>query len=610
MRPPFLFAALSAVLLSSCYSPGDGVAPPLNEIYFPTGLALDVIPTMSTMAPAAPAHLFIASSDFDLQYRASALASFDLNVLHDHYLPQLCNTDADCDTQHCDNGEATNPAQDSGNREVTPSASYFCFDPAVNVEPNGLLQPCLPLAQQSTADQVLYPGHCAAIDPRIVVDGHNLITTSVQIGAFATDAVFRVPGPDADGNPVMGGGTLPDGRLFIPVRGDATLHWIDTYDDGHLDCGQSDSPDGSCDDAHRVGDDEVEESQNSLRQEPEPFAIAIDDAGQNVAITNQTTGSVSLYVNHWVDGPSVRPDLVYLLTGLPTAPVGIAALPTPRLIDPTSYEPGFLAVYADAPQVDLLRVHVEGKPVNPPQDSAMAPLSYAVRTLTRAGSASINANSIGSDSRGIAIDDSERKADYVACAPACDPTSPKWLGCVCPGATPGAPLTPCTQALQTCLQSAHQPSVYVSNRAPASVLIGTLASDKTYISGTSELPEFSDSLPLTQGPSRVVLGKVRVPGTTYPDSHGAFALEQRVFIVCFDSRRIYIYDPVRQVVDAIVTTGRGPFALAIDEQRGLGYVAHFTDSYLGVISLDQRFPNNYAQIIASVGIPTPPRASK
>jgi DNA-binding beta-propeller fold protein YncE len=152
--------------------------------------------------------------------------------------------------------------------------------------------------------------------------------------------------------------------------------------------------------------------------------------------------------------------------------------------------------------------------------------------------------------------------------------------------------------------------VYVSNRAPASVLIGTLASDKTYVSGTSELPAFTDSLPLTQGPSRVVLGKVRVPGTTYSDAHGTFDLEQRVFIVCFDSRRIYLYDPVRQVVDAIVTTGRGPFALAIDEQRGLGYVAHFTDSYLGVISLDQRFPNNYAQIIASVGIPTPPRASK
>jgi hypothetical protein len=609
MRPPFLFAALSAVLLSSCYSPGDGVAPPLNEIYFPTGLALDVIPNPDpTMPPAAPAHLFVASSDFDLQYRASALASFDLSVLQSFYLPQLCNTDADCDTQHCDNGEAGNPPQDSGNREVTPSASYFCFDPSVNVEPNGLLQPCLPLAQQSTADQVLYPGHCAAIDPGIVVGGHNLIATSVQIGAFATDAVFRVPGLDANGKLVVGGGTLPNGRLFIPVRGDATLHWIDTFDDGHLDCGQNNTPDGSCDDAHRVGDDAVEESQNSLRQEPEPFAIAIDDAGENVAVTNQTTGSVSLYVNHWATGASVRPDLVYLLTGLPTAPVGIAALPTPKLIDPTDYEPGFLAVYADAPQVDLLRVHVEGAPINPPQDSAMAPLSYAVRTLTRAGSAPIGANSIGSDSRGIAIDDSQRKADYVACAPTCTDPSVDLLTCAC--GPPGPTQTTCQQALQTCLQSVHQPSVYVSNRAPASFLIGTLTSDKTYVSGTSELPAFTDSVPLPQGPSRVVLGKVRVPGTTFSDAHGTFDLEQRVFIVCFDSRRIYIYDPVRQVVDAIVTTGRGPFALAIDEQRGVGYVAHFTDSYLGVISLDQRFPNNYAQIIASVGIPTPPRASK
>ena len=228
MRPPFLFAALSAVLLSSCYSPGDGVAPPLDEIYFPTGLALDVIPPMSATAPAPPAHLFVASSDFDLQYRASALASFDLNVLHDHYLPQLCNTDADCDTQHCDNGEAGNPTQDSHERQVTPSASYFCFDPVTNVLPSGLLQPCLPLAQQTSADQVLYPGHCKAIDPNVVVGGNSIITTAVQIGAFATDAVFRVPGLDVSGNMTQvtrGNGTSPNGTPIHPGprRRDAPL---------------------------------------------------------------------------------------------------------------------------------------------------------------------------------------------------------------------------------------------------------------------------------------------------------------------------------------------------------------------------------------------------
>jgi DNA-binding beta-propeller fold protein YncE len=83
-----------------------------------------------------------------------------------------------------------------------------------------------------------------------------------------------------------------------------------------------------------------------------------------------------------------------------------------------------------------------------------------------------------------------------------------------------------------------------------------------------------------------------------------------VFVVCFDSRRIFVYDPKRRMIEAVISTGRGPYALAIDDARGLGYVAHFTDSYLGVISLDQRFPQTYATIVASIGTPSPPRSSK
>jgi hypothetical protein len=136
------------------------------------------------------------------------------------------------------------------------------------------------------------------------------------------------------------------------------------------------------------------------------------------------------------------------------------------------------------------------------------------------------------------------------------------------------------------------------------------------------LPSFIDSMALTSGPSRVVLGSVKVPvsatpdptgandSTVFKDASGSYQLERRVFVVCFDSRRIFVYDPQRRVIEASITTGRGPFALAVDDARGLGYVAHFTDSYLGVISLGQRFPQTYASVVASIGPPSPPRASK
>jgi DNA-binding beta-propeller fold protein YncE len=471
-------------------------------------------------------------------------------------LPQSCNSDSDCTHGHCDN-DSSDP-------------SFLCSDGA---------GPCGELGEHSAADLLLYPGRCQSVDlarhPEVIAD-------TVQIGAFATDVIFRqVPPPPKDAQQPV---DPRAGRLFLPVRGDATLHWVDLQQTGRLlDCGQANTSDDSCDGRHRIGDDPGTESVNQLRQEPEPFAIAVDDRGDNVVITNQTTGSVSLYANHWEEGAT--PMLTSILTGLPAAPVGIAALPKPKPVDDATYEPGFLVVYKNAPEVDLLRVH-SAETSDPNADSA----GYKPHVLTRAGAVAISANSIGSDSRGIAIDDTERKKDYAACDLKCGADS--------------ACLRPCNQAV-------HQPNVYVSNRAPASLLVGALTADFSYASGTSELPSFTDSVPLTVGVSRVVLGKVRVPGTAYTDDAGVgYDLEPRVFVVCFDSRRVYIYDPGRRALDSIVKTGRGPFALAIDEARGLGYVAHFTDSYLGVISLDQRFPKNYASLIGSVGVPSPPRASK
>jgi DNA-binding beta-propeller fold protein YncE len=142
--------------------------------------------------------------------------------------------------------------------------------------------------------------------------------------------------------------------------------------------------------------------------------------------------------------------------------------------------------------------------------------------------------------------------------------------------------------------------------------------DFSYANGSSELPSFIDSIALTSGPSRVVMGNVKVPQSAatlpshkaFEDDGGPYDLEPRVFVVCFDSRRIFVYDPKRRVIEAIVGTGRGPFALAVDDRRGLAYVAHFTDSYLGVVSLDQRYPQTYAAMIASIGVPSPPRTSK
>jgi hypothetical protein len=61
---PFLFA----FVLGACFPPGEGIDPPPNRFYFPVGVAID----------GDASHLFVVSSDFDLQFNAGRVHSFDL----------------------------------------------------------------------------------------------------------------------------------------------------------------------------------------------------------------------------------------------------------------------------------------------------------------------------------------------------------------------------------------------------------------------------------------------------------------------------------------------------------------------------------------------------
>ncbi|MET0794640.1 MAG: hypothetical protein ABW061_24175 [Polyangiaceae bacterium] len=578
MRPLLLLAAVTALVSASCYSPGDGQPPPLDKLYFPTGLALDepfrFDGTLATMEadiragkpsseprPSA-GYLYVASSDFDLQYRSSSLLSYDLGLLR-QAVPRSCTELKDCEPDEVCDSKAT-----AANGQVP---SYFC----VNADDQ---LPCPVVGERGNADRLLYPGRCNSLDPA------RLIRSTVGIGAFATDVIFAAS-PESSPTPSPSPSLS---RLFLPVRGDATLHWID-LNDGQLLCDQDSTDDDSCGHSHRAGDDPTANN-NNIQQPAEPFGIAATQDGRYLAITNQTGGSVSLFTHAW--GTPDGPELVTILGGLPQAPVAIAAVPDPFLTpdpdkpnpDRSNPSPGFLVAYRNAAQLDLLRVRDDDTDNGTSSD-------YPRYALTYAGSSAIGANSLGYDSRDIVIDDTARLHD---CGAKTDPANV---------ADP--------DAYVACVAAADRPDVYVANRAPASLLVGALTADFSYASGSNDLPSFNDSVALTSGPSRLVRGQVKVTGHTYHDENGTtYDLESRVFIVCFDSRRIFVYDPKRHVIESIIATGRGPYALAVDEGRGLAYVAHFTDSYLGVVSLDQRYPQTYATIVASIGNPLPPRSSK
>jgi hypothetical protein len=227
-----------------------------------------------------------------------------------------------------------------------------------------------------------------------------------------------------------------------------------------------------------------------------------------------------------------------------------------------SFRPGFLVTFRSASEVDLVRFY---------DDEQAAPnRPFAIRQA----SIPIHANAGSYDSRGIAIDSDDRKM----CEAHCASTD---LSC-----------------LRACVDVPLR--VYIANRLPASLLIGETKSNASP-AGTSDQVEIYDSVPVSAGASRVMIGKI---------TNRQGQTEKRVFISCFDSRFVFVYNPRSHRIDGQVRSGRGPHALLADPKAPLLYVAHFTDSYIGVVDLDQRHGDAYMSIVASVGVPTPPRESK
>jgi hypothetical protein len=168
---------------------------------------------------------------------------------------------------------------------------------------------------------------------------------------------------------------------------------------------------------------------------------------------------------------------------------------------------------------------------------------------------------------------------------------------------------------------------YIANRAPPSLLFGQLLStvdDCDTGPGTgcaiTDSIQIDNQTAIPLGASNVYLGPVL-------QTDGS--LRNLVFVVSFDTNFVSIWDPASQLLLSPIGTGRGPFALAFDActktpQAGAAlatcapgeaphaylYVAHFTDSYLGVVDLDTSHPETFGSMFASVGFPIAPLESK
>jgi len=516
-----LTAAAGALLAASCFTSSDGLEPPQQSFYFPTGVLV---------SPGGTA-LYVVNSDFDLQFNGGTVQALDLPALR---------------------GVADSIADSiAGGASVTEACS------AAGLGQN----------QQS----LLHPGPCSPIGAAAHVKA------SATVGAFASGALLlsRLDGPGA--------------RLFVPVRGDPSITYFDVADDRDpssvvspcggntpfcLSCGAANA-EARCAAEHRIGENPYLNIRGVVLP-PEPVGIAVTalEAGDAIVSAHQTEQSASLVVNTWASHPTLE----FFIQNLSIGPTEIAAVPVPGLIAATrrgtdggsiDYRPGFLVTYREAAELTLLRYE---------DDSRSSPDRPF---LTRAGGITVQTNSSGDDSRGIAIDGAKRRECELGCGDD--------LSC-----------------LERCLDIPLD--LYVANRAPASLLVGEIRTElvrtEGEVSGAFESVHLTETVPLSFGASKVEVGQV-----VNPDGD----LERRIFAVAFDTRFVFSYDPAAHRIDKVIRTGRGPHDIGFDVSRpgadeAFSYliVGHFTDSYLGFVDLDMR-NSTFGTIVLTVGPPVAPR---
>jgi hypothetical protein len=623
-RPSLLRRALSwsqlagvasvgvALLSTGCFYNDTGLLPPTNSFYFPTGLV--VSPGRSV--------LYVANSDFDLQYNGGTVQIVDLATLRASLGPMLAGI-------RCSEGVASACAAGTTTSTTLSDVCHAvpvvpgvgkqgtaCTQPgdcASNLCLNNGCWPCSTAADcpggatGSIAAEAenLCPGLCTAgvcgvacnqnqiLTPAACTPLSPVIKSVASIGAFASGAVLAL-------DPTPG-----HARLFIPVRGDPSITWFDVDDDrvasvaqsplDTLDCGQS-ATDNRCADEHRMGVDPYDNFRDSTLP-VEPVGLDVSSDGRNIVTAHQISGApaIGLSVNAW-DGS--RPTFQFALTGnVAAGPTEVVHIPPPALVAAANvpgappvvnYEQGFAVTYNLTPEVDTFRV-------DPDADSS-PPRPF----LTRASQAGVSVNANGNDSRGIVIDDSARAACEAACGPAPSGTAPPaYLAC-----------------LRTCV--ATPLPTFIANRAPPSLLFGQLQSTVVDSdtgdgsgSGIFDTIQIFNQTAIPQGASKVYLGPV-----IQPDG----SVRNLVFVVSFDTNFVSIYDPHAQMLLSPIGTGRGPFAIAFDActtncavgeaPHAYLYVGHFTDSYLGVVDLDMRHPETFGSMFASVGFPIAPLESK
>lgn len=568
-----LRAVLPLVLVGACYAGGNGSAPPLDGLNFPVGIAVS----------KGGGVLYVANADFDLQYNGGTIQTYDLNRLRRDVVSMIAGDYVDC--------ASTGTFKDIGG----PIGNFDrpgCL-PLIHGKPMG----CPNNPQQSQPDDasVRVPLGQTCAPP---VQASHYVKKGAIIGAFATGVHLA-----------------PDGtRIFIPVRGNASLTWADVTADVPdqapgdanfaIDCGQR--PDMHCDPYHAAGNNPPAEPNNTrqVTMPGEPFGLAFNEDGTAAVVTHQTDTKVSLF-DTGLGMIRQKPSLQFVLDGVPAGGIGVAPVPH-RSSDctaadcPPSVRPSFLLTSRQVAQVALLRYY-DDTGADAKGSSLLRPF------LVEENVFGLNAAAGGTDSRGVVIDPTPR----LKCLANVDRSSTR-------------PKPDIDADIATCNRLPAR--VFIANRTPASLVVGEIGNVRT--DGTYD-PDFLTlfaNVPLVAGPSNIYLAPI-------VDRNGNYAV--RLFAVCYDAQAVLVIDPETRTLENVIRTGPGPFAMAFDpfdlndiaigkpveqdkrwpdvnlRKYRFAYIASFLQSYIQVVDLDgsRADKSTFETIVYNLGAPTIPKGS-
>ena len=282
--------ALGFLLISGTVSAGcintDGEALPAGLMSFPIAIELSV----DEDADGNPSYLYVTSSNFGLQYNSGNVQSYDLVKMVDALNtgcvsawrdPECLASDYPGDVN--DPACVCEPATDINCSAVPQGIRQRCLDRDFQGDINEPMCACEPLAPPAPGAG---PGdECVPIPPdrcSVIPSGLQFRDPGATLRLVPVDGLLR--GEVAIGSFSDGLGVATNGRrLYLPVRSDANLTYIDVNEEGQLNCGGGFGTRHTCAAPYRSGSIELVNPSVSLGLPADPVDVYVGDLAADFA---------------------------------------------------------------------------------------------------------------------------------------------------------------------------------------------------------------------------------------------------------------------------------------------------------------------------------------